>query len=230
MNLADLIRRFRVLAKDVAEPYRVENADVIDWLNDAQAQACVRGRLLVAESDPALCQIALAATKVSYPLHRSLYELIDLRIKPAAGAVRPVTIKSREWLEAELPGWRDDPRPCCIAVQTDTGLRMVGKVEDGETLHLEAYRLPLAPLAAPIAPDDPDAVWPAPEIHEAHHEHLIQWVLHKAFSVPDSQLFDLDRSMLAERAFTAYFGPLPDSDMRRQTREDVQHYIRGYLP
>ena len=105
----------------------------------------------------------------------------------------------------------------------------MGQVEAGEVLHVEAYRLPLVPMAAPADPDDPAAVWPSPEIHEAHHEHLIQWALHKAFSVPDSELFDPERSMLAERAFTAYFGLLPDSDMRRQTREDVQHYVRGYM-
>ena len=88
-------------------------------------------------------------------------------------------------------------------------------------LHLEAYRLPLKKLA-----DDMDK----PEIHEAHHEHLIQWALHKAFSVPDSELFDPDRSILSERAFTGYFGPLPDSGMRRETRHDVQHFNKAVFP
>lgn len=229
MTLADLIRRFRVLAKDVELPYRAEDQDVIDWLNDAQVQACVRGRLLVAEGDPALCQIALTPGQSTYALHRSLYELIDLRIAVPADKPRKVTLKSREWLDAEMPDWRDHQRPACMAIQTDTGLRLVGYVDPGEVLHLEAYRLPLVPMAAPADPDDPAAVWPEPEIHEAHHEHLIQWALHKAFSVPDSELFDPDRSTLAERAFTDYFGLLPDSDMRRITREDTQHYVRGYL-
>ena len=106
------------------------------------------------------------------------------------------------------------------AIQTDTGLRMVGVVEDGDVLELEGYRLPLKKLE-----NDGDK----PEIHEAHHEHLIQWALHKAFSVPDSELFDPDRSALSERAFTDYFGLLPDSGMRRETRQDVQHYVRGYM-
>lgn len=229
MTLADLIRRFRVLAKDVAEPYRAEDADVIDWLNDAQAQACVRGRLLVAEGDPALCLIELTVGQSIYPLHPKLYEIINLQIADSVRLPRPIALKSREWLNAELPEWRDYPRPACYAVQTDTGLRLVGTVQTGERLVVEAYRLPLAQLAAPADPDDPAAVWPSPEIHEAHHEHLIQWALHKAFSVPDSELFDPDRSALAERAFTDYFGQQPDSDMRRQTREDVEHHIKGYL-
>ena len=221
MTLEDLIRRFRVLAKDVAQPHHADDQDVTDWINDAQAQACVRGRLLVAEGDPLLCQIALMPGQSTYPLHRSLYELIDLRIATPAGEVRKVVLKSREWLDAELPDWRDYPRKACFAVQNDTSLRLVGLIESGEVLHLEAYRLPLKKLA-----DDMDK----PEIHEAHHEHLIQWALHKAFSVPDSELFDPNRSVLSERAFTSYFGLLPDSDMRRSTREDVVHHNASIFP
>ena len=221
MNLADLIRRFRVLSKDVVLPYRTEDQDVIDWLNDAQAQACVRGRLLVAEGDPLLCQIALIPGQSTYPLHRSLYELIDLRVITPTGEVRKVVLKSREWLDAEFPEWRDCQRDCTAAIQTDTGLRLVGKVNAGEVLRLEAYRLPLKKLD-----NDTDK----PEIHEAHHEHLIQWALHKAFSVPDSELFDPNRAALSERAFASYFGRLPDSDMRRITREDVAHHNEAILP
>ena len=229
MTLADLIRRFRVLAKDVENPPRADDKDVIDWLNDAQAQACVRGRLLVAEGDPALCHIALTMGKSAYPLHRSIYELIDLRIRTPDGQPHKVVLRTREWLDAEYPEWREHKNCVRIAIQTDTGLRLVGQVEAGDVLELEGYRLPLVSMAAPADPDDPQAVWPSPEIHEAHHEHLIQWALHKAFSVPDSELFDPDRSALSERAFTDYFGLLPDSGMRRETRQDVQHYVRGYM-
>ena len=65
--------------------------------------------------------------------------------------------------------------------------------------------------------------------HKAHHEHLIDWALHRAFSVPDAETFDQHRADLAERAFTEYFGLLPDSDMRRITRHDVVHHNTVYL-
>lgn len=222
MKLQDLIRRFRTLAKDRVEPYRAEDEDVVDWLNDALAQACVRGRMLVAEGDPAMCVIALQPGQAAYPLHRALYEIINMRVVTTAGQARPITLKTREWLDAELHDWRDCPREACYAIQTDTGLRMVGRIDAGDVLHLEAYRLPLVPLALGAMDDEP-------EIHGAHHEHLIQWALHKAFSVPDSELFDAARAGLAEQAFTSYFGILPDAGMRRETRQDVQHYVQGYL-
>ena len=69
-----------------------------------------------------------------------------------------------------------------------------------------------------------------PEINQIHHVHLIQWALHKAYSVPDSEFFDPNRSALAEQEFTDYFGPRPDSDVRRITREDVPHVVQPFMP
>jgi hypothetical protein len=221
MTLEELIQGFRLLADDRVEPYRAEDVDVARWLNDAQRQACLRGRLLVAEGDPAMCRIELNTGQSVYPLHRAIYEIIHLRLVPAAGRSRQVSLKSREWLDAEMPEWRDCPRPASIAIQTDTGLRVVGSFDPGDVLELEAYRLPLKSLANEMD---------KPEINGAHHEHLIQWALHRAFSVPDSEIFDPNRAKDAEREFTAYFGPLPDSDLRRETRHDVPHVNKAWFP
>ncbi len=220
MNLAALIRRFRVLANDKAQPYLFDGDDVTDWLNDAQAQACIRGRLLREDALDAVCRIALTAGQHTYTLHPSAYELIALWIEGVDGR-RQVTLKSREWLQANVHDWRSLDRPACMAIQDDTTIRLVGTVATGETLVIECYRLPIRPMRV-----DSDE----PEIHRAHHEHLIDWALHKAFSVTDAEALDKDRAALAERAFTAYFGQLPDSDMRRITREDVSHHNEAILP
>ena len=222
MDVEALIRRFRVLANDNAQPYFWADVDVTDWLNDAQAQACVRGRLIREDENPAVCQIALTPGQHTYPLHASVYELINLRIKGSgAESSRSMTIKSREWLDANVRDWRDMDRPSQWLIQDDTTLRVVGAIQAGDVLHLECYRLPLKQLA-----NDMDK----PEIHAAHHVHLIQWALHKAFSVPDADGFDATRSAAAEAEFTAYFGPMPDSDMRRTTREDVVHHNVSIFP
>ena len=222
MTLENLIRRFRVLAQDTELPLLWSDEAVIDWLNDAQAQACVRGRLIREDENPAVCQIALTPGQHTYPLHASVYELINLRIKSSGTEPsRPMSIKSREWLDANVCDWRDMDEPSPWLIQDDTTLRVVGAIQAGDVLHLECYRLPLKQLA-----NDMDK----PEIHAAHHVHLIQWALHKAFSVPDSETIDPRRAEDAEKAFTAYFGRMPDSDMRRTTREDVVHHNQAILP
>lgn len=224
MTLADLIRRFRTLAGDTKAPQFWKDPDITDWLNDAQVQACVRGRLLLEDANPAVCQIAIEAGSHTYPLHAKVYELVDLRFKPT-NASRALRLKlvSREWLDGNVRCWRDADdwhhmdSGARYVIQGETSLRIVPVPAETGVLTIEAYRLPMAPMQAPAD---------APEIHEASHEHLINWALHKAFSVPDSEAFDPQRATKAEDAFTAYFGPLPDSDMRRITREDTPHTVK----
>lgn len=225
MTLADLIRRFRVLADDKVQPYLWADEDVIDWLNDAQAQAAVRGRLLREDANPAVCNITLAPGVHTYPLHYSVFEIAILRLIPPAGADKPRTIflKSREWLDREFSNWRDYPSPARYAIQEDTTLRLVGGFNAGDTLALECYRLPLKQFTG-------TNLTAKPEIHTAHHAHLIQWALHRAYGIPDGDGFDPQRSEKAEREFTDYFGPLPDSDMRRTTRVDEVHHNVAVLP
>lgn len=231
MTLQDLIRRFRVLSNDKRQPYFWADADVVDWLNDAEQQAAVRGRLLREDANPAVCRIALASGQAVYPLHAAAFELISLRLQPANGdRPRELRLVSREWLDAEVPGWRERAEPACFAIQDDTSLRVVGAFDAGDVLVLECYRTPLEPMALPPAGSPPPVVRSTPEIHKTHHEHLLLWALHKAFSIPDSEAFDPARSDRAEAGFTAYFGPMPDSDLRRITREDVQHHNVLILP
>lgn len=168
-----------------------------------------------------MCFIDLEPGRTTYKLHPALYEIIHARIAPASGKARVLRLVSRELLDDERPDWREDARPASLAVQDETRLRIVGAVAAGDTLAMEVYRLPLARLES--GSDEP-------EIHRAHHEHLIQWALHKAFSVVDGELFDPKRAELAAMEFTRYFGPLPDADLRRATRTDVQHFNRAILP
>lgn len=220
MTLQDLIRRFRVLSGDRAEPYMWSDEDVADWLNDAQQHACIRARLL-REDSAGMCRIALEPGRQSYRLHPALYEIIHARIVPVAGQPRTLRLVSRELLDDEHPNWREDVRPAAMAVQDDTRLRVVGAIAEGDTLVLEAYRLPVSPM---------EQCHDEPEIHRAHHEHLLQWALHKAFSVVDGELFDPQRAERAALEFAAYFGLLPDAGLRRETRTDVLHHNRAILP
>ncbi len=222
MTLEELIRRFRTLAVDNVQPYLFADEDVTDWLNDGQRQACIRGRLLREDDNQAVCEIALTPGQRTYPLHKSVYEIINARIVPGNGdRARTVFLASREWMDGNMPDWRDEQGQAEFAIQDDTSIRVVGAVTAGDKLAIECYRTPLKMLA-----NDTDK----PEIHEAHHEYLIQWALHKAFSVVDADTFDPQRSDRSEAAFTNYFGRMPDSDLRRMTREDVPHHNAPILP
>ena len=213
MNLEQLIQQFRVDADDLTEPHFWDAEWIAAWLTEAQAEAAIRGRFLFEAADPAICEIAVTAGVATYPLHASLYELVSLRFK-VAGSDRsePVHIKAREELDRIRPGWRDrsDSQPR-FAIQDDTRITLVDRPSTAGTLYLEGYRLPLKPLV-----NDTDK----PEIHQGHHRHLVHWALHRAFTKPDSETIDPTRAATAEAAFTRYFGPSPDADLRRSTRHD----------
>ena len=228
MNLDDLTRRFRALAKDTVEPNLFSAEDVADWLTDAEAQAAIRARLLLDDYTPAVCVVPVVAGTHSYKLHAKLYELVTVRFK-ATGATRsvPLNLVTREWLNDNVRDWRDADdwhhMDYChrYAVQSETGLRIVPVPAEAGELLIEGYRLPLKPLANE---------YDKPEIHEASHEKLIYWALHRAFSVSDAEAFDPQRAQEAREEFERHFGSPVDADLRRSTRTDQVQHNTAYPP
>lgn len=213
MNLEQLISQYRLEAGDNAVPPFCLDDWLIIWFNEAQDEAAVRGRMLLEESNPAVCEIAIAPGTAGYALHPKLYEIAHLLFEPADGSRGcEVKLLSREKLDCIDPDWRtwpqEQPR---FAIQTDTRLRLVPVPSAAGVLRLEGYRLPMKALAS-----DNDK----PEINEAHHLKLVDWVLYRAFGIPDADMHDPTRSGLAYTRFESYFGPRPDADLRRSTRHD----------
>ena len=213
MNLEQLIASFRVDADDLIQPPLFQDEWIAGWLTEAQAEAAIRGRLILDDANPAVCQIAVTAGTAAYELHRSVYEIAHARFLPA-GAVTstPIALVTREWLDDKRPGWRDRVGAPTFAIQSDHAIRLVCTPDTDGVLHLEAYRTPLKALANDID---------KPELAEAHHRHLVHWALYRAFSRPDSETIDPERAGRALAEFTAYFGLAPDSDLRRSTRHDL---------
>lgn len=222
MTLDELTKDFRTTAQDKVDPYLFEQPDVARWLIEAEQEACIRGRLLHESANPALCDIDVIAGEAVYPLHPALYEIDHLGLLEAGATERrQVKLVSREWLDSNLPGWRDRTDVPCFAIQSDTTIRLVPTPSASATIKIECYRLPLRGLTADKASK--------PEIHLAHHRHLVNWALYRAFGLPDSETMELGRASDALAAFTDYFGERPDSDLRRITRHDVEHHNKAWV-
>jgi hypothetical protein len=165
-------------------------------------------------------QISVSAGTAYFPIHPALYELTFCGFLPEGGAERKgVRLVSDEWLDKYMPRWREESGFPLYALQEDRAVRLAPTPDVAGTLILEGYRFPLKDMAA---------MEDAPEINAAHHVHLVQWVLHRAFSVPDTEFFDPDRAARAEAEFTRYFGLRPDSDLRRITREDTPQHNEAF--
>lgn len=228
MTLAQLRALYRALARDEAAPYLASDATLNTFLNEAVDEAAKRARLIHDDSTEAVCEIDVEDVDDddiyphTYTLHASLYELSSVRLFTPADSTEPTTLKlvSREWLDANMPDWRVSTEEPRYAIQDDTTLRIVpGPSADG-LLRLEGYRLPLTAMSA-----DSDV----PAINGAHHRHLVQWAIYRVFGLPDTELFDANKSARALAEFERYFGLSVDSDIRRSTRHDTEHHNTAIL-
>lgn len=224
MTLEQLIDQFRADADDEAVPPLFSD----DWLalvfTEAQQEAAIRARLILEDSDPAMCEIPLEAGDAHYELNALMYELVHTAVRPSGSTERrPVHLRTREWLDENLPHWRDlpaDDRTQAI-IQDDARIRLVPAPRSAGTLLLEGYRLPLRDLRNP---------GDRPEIHSMHHAKLVHWALYRAFARPDGETMDRERAARELADFTAYFGLRPDADARRATRSDQEHHNQAFMP
>ena len=221
MNLASLISRFRTEANDKVVPYFWSDSEVTDWLNDAVNEACIRGRLIYEASNASMCEINVTTGRSVYPLHAAMYEIARIRFVSTDNPERsmPLCLVSTETLIQIDPNWHTLTTDMRYAMQDDKNLRLVPMPKTDGVVYIEGYRLPK---------DDMESLDDEPEINKVHHRHLVHWALYKAFGIPDAESFDPNRSDRAELAFTKYFGERPDSDLRRITREDVEHHVQPF--
>lgn len=223
MNLAELIEGFRIAANDKVQPYFWSDEEVTMFLNSAQKRAAIRGRLIYEAADTDMCVINVVAGQSIYSIHPLVYELAYIGLHGAGQEPEQLRIKSPEEMNRLAPHWRERKGKPEFAVQADKWLRLAPTPDKDYTIKLEAYRLPETLLLADKETD-------SPEINAAHHEHLIQWALHCAYSIPDTEVFDQARAAIAEEKFDRYFGLPTDSDMRRITREDEVKRVQPFWP
>lgn len=209
MTLAELIMQFRSEADDSVRPYLFSETEVSNWINEAENEASVRARLIYEDSNTSVCQIAATAGSASYELHDSVTEIAAAWFIPTGETQRkPLTLVDRIELDRLHPGWRESIETPAFLIHDDTRVRL-GCIPDVDGfIHLECYRLPIS-----VMDEDNDA----PEIHRAHHHHLVNWALYRAFSRPNTETHDAERGGKALASFTAIFGLRPDADMRRST-------------
>jgi hypothetical protein len=220
MNVKELEAEFRERADDEAMPYLWSSDDFLRWLNQAQDEACIRKKLIFENTKPEFCRIAVSAGAGStYQINDKIIAIDYAYLVDASGDRHPLILSDSDELNRIKPDWRTSTdRPCHI-IHRDNTLQFGGRISESYTLQLECYRLPLKCLK-----EEGDK----PEINQVHHIHLIEWVLHKAYSKPDSQTLNQGKADEAEKEFTDYFGPRPDANQRKNEFANRPHRNKAY--
>ena len=213
MNLRDGIDQFRVRAQDTKRPYLWPDPEIAGWFSEAESEAAVRALLIFDTEELAVS--AGDSEKIVLPL--PLFDIQHAELRAADGSVTVIDGSSRRELDRLRPGWRSKTERPTHYVHDDKSLSLSAIPDQNYTLYIEFFRLPKRALE-----EDEDV----PEINEVHHFNLIDWVLFRAYSKPDADAFNPDKSKEAEVAFVSYFGKRSNADIRRKQNASRPHHNR----
>ncbi|MFA5387503.1 MAG: DUF6682 family protein [Candidatus Paceibacterota bacterium] len=194
-TLLDIVRRSDL--DDAAQPYLWSDDDLIEYADDAQNEACRRGRLLVDSTTADTCQIAVLAGTHTYALDARVIRVNRARL---SGESRPLGFRQMRKLDDLSPGWEDwSGTPEVILPDWQEGsIRLVPSPDSAGTLNLTVVRLPLATI------NDPDDAF---EVRDEHLRNLRHWIVYRAFLKRDSETYDPERAAQALALFEREFGP-----------------------
>lgn len=211
MELSQIEAAFRRQADDLVEPFLVSSEDVALYASEAEREACVRAKLLFDSTTTEVVEYPVSANQGVIDLHAAVDVITSARfLSGSGGRWRELELTGLDWVEEQCD-WqgRRSSKPSHL-VHLRKQVRIWPTPSMAGTLRLDVYRLPLLPM------EDPDD---EPEIDEEHHEGLVNWMLHKAFSRPDAELFDLQRAANSLGMFIEQFGERDTAEVRRRHRE-----------
>lgn len=195
MKLRELIELFRQEVDDLTEPQLWSDAEVIDYANDAQNEACRRARLLVDSSTTAIVQLAYTTSGLLTLDPRVLF----VRRARLAGQ-RPLTRKNMQDMESLDPYWQDR--------SASTPLVFIPDYETGKLLiwppPLVAGTVLMTVVRDPLAEMSSDQN--VPEVAARYHRSLRFWMMVRAYGKQDSEANDPKKMAEAMAMFEQEFG------------------------
>lgn len=216
MNLGALLDQFYRDADDRALPHIFAETDVTDWLNEAESEAATRGRLIF-DRDSSVCFLGIIAGDVRVDFNECIDEIVYARLLDSAGSYTDLAILDRVELERTYPLWRETTdKPAALAFY-DKHLQTNCLPDADYTVEIEVYRRPRAVMS--IETDEP-------EISSRHHARLVDWALHRALEVPDTDMYSPDKSALALARFEQYFGHRPRANSRKEQSSNRPHRVK----
>ena len=195
MTLEQLIALYREQSFDKATPPFCSDELLTIYANEAQDEACRRGDLL-RDSSSVVCTIAFSADDESVALDPRIIEIQRAKVNG-----QRVALSNSDEMEDELPNWDEDTRrdvPQRLIQGVTTGrLFLWPRPAEAGSIKLTVRRLPLDPLA-----NDVDE----PEIRPEMHTSLVEWMLFRAYSREETEMYNDTKAALCKSRFVAEFG------------------------
>jgi hypothetical protein len=219
MDSTALLHLFREDTRDVRAPYFWSDAEVLQYMDDAQKMFC-RLQGGIADATSAVTQISVAAADVFIPLSPRI-----LKIRAAKRTYDGRDLEILNYEDLQTGGMGDDYGvPTGYTIDESTGdvraivtgmeansARLVKIPDQPLTIALVVYRMPLQDITNTGQPL---------EIDDHHHVHLLLWMKYLAYRKQDAETFDRERADQCRADFVAY------CDQAKAEREKREHKFR----
>ncbi len=191
MTTTELLALFRSEVFDLELPYLWSDSLIYGYIDDAQKQFC---RDTNGIADARSFKVNVVAGTEWYSYDTKILKLRDA-INQATGLPMPiVSVEKMHENDMRFDGTAGTLRALVSGLEENT-LRTWPVPDAAMTIELRTFRLPEDVAAG----DDL-------EISAQHHQHLLHWVKHRAYSVQDTETFDkgaADRYYAAHKTYCA---------------------------
>ena len=191
-----LLTRFRSEVDDTSEPYLWSDADVLDYIGEAEVEFCRRTDGIGDASTAVVCELDIVAATEWYDLHD---KVLKIRSAHRGDTGAPVELINVE--DMATRGIRFDatagPLKGLILGLEERRIRVWPVPSETFTVQLVVFRMPLTP----ISQDNDSGTF---EIGAEHHPFLLHWVKYLAFNKQDAETFNRTKAAEHEAAFDRY--------------------------
>jgi hypothetical protein len=179
-NLMDSVRATLNDEVGVVADLLWTDTELLEYINDAEREACIRMRILVDSVTTSTSRITIVNGTAIYPLDSKVVSVDRMKMASTSDpALHPVT---RKVLDLTDPAWESEtgvPRNYILEdIKTVKFLQLYPNPSAGGTMNLTVVRIPLAEMTAVGVP----------EIPEPLHRDLMNWMLFRAYTKQDSKV------------------------------------------
>ena len=202
MNTTELYNHFRGVIDDTEKPFLWSDEEVFIYMDAAQIKFTQRSGGIADTRSPATVVPVIAVEILDDLEHTTMYIESDLLVSTGRdvavlNATQPLPNTTNDygkWLSPLTQDTTGPIRAIVIGEEEDIGRWVYVPVEDDE-VNLTIRRLPCDVIS------DKDQEF---EIPRRHHEYLVMWMMHRAFSKTDAETFDRGKSNESRDDFLRY--------------------------
>ena len=202
MRVEQLESMYKTRFQDKDEQLRViDHDEFLELLNEAQSEAAIRSDLIY-DSQSSFCTILVKQGISVYKLDHKIYGIPYAHIKDADGRSYKLQGLHRDDYATVEPDYYSEVKRPKHYRHVGRFVDLINVPDQDYTLKLESYRLPV-PLVDELS---------VPEIEEIHQRGLLNWVLYRAYDLPDEDAANPKKSADHYKLFVKQYGERPNAE------------------